>query len=290
MTNLKLNCKLNRKSNLELLFVVALYFISSICLATEEDPAESQATLSSNDYVSISIDKVVVDTLGLTQMTHQLAKSIKSLSHSIEQLSANDTLLDKQDRQALVAATLSVNNASQALTSLSQQLPLAIERLTRELPDALKNTQPQITAISNSIKSVSDAVIQINDSFPASLSKVKLAISEITESVMQQVTLFVGLILFIFVLVLAVIMYIVYKTSIQPIANGLNGLRAVPEQLSDMSAYMHNTSENLLNLEQQQKIRRRRSHIGRLKWSNVTSIVWSLNQSGLLCQNLIRPN
>jgi phage shock protein PspC (stress-responsive transcriptional regulator) len=265
MTNLKLNYKLNRKSNLELLFVVALYFISSICLATEEDPAESQATLSSNDYVSISIDKVVVDTLGLTQMTHQLAKSIKSLSHSIEQLSANDTLLDKQDRQALVAATLSVNNASQALTNLSQQLPLAIERLTRELPDALKNTQPQITAISNSIKSASDAVIQLNDSFPASLSKVKLAISEITESVMQQVTLFVGLILFIFAFVLAVIMYIVYKTSIQPIANGLNELRAVPEQLSDMSAYMHNTSENLLNLEQQQKIRKRRSHIGRLK-------------------------
>jgi len=264
MTNLKFNFKLNHKSKLLWLFVVALCFIGSIGLSTES-LAESKATLAPNDYVSISIDKVVVDTLGLSQMTHQLAESIKNLSHSIELLSTNNTLLDKKDRQALIAATLSVNNASQALTSLSQQLPLALDSLTRELPNALKNTQPQIAAISNSIKSVSDAVIQINDSFPASLSKVKLAINEITVSVMQQVTLFIGLILFIFALVLAIIMYIVYKTSIQPIANGLNELRAVPEQLSDMSAYMHNTSKNLLNLEQQQKIRNRRSHINRLK-------------------------
>jgi hypothetical protein len=89
--------------------------------------------------------------------------------------------------------------------------------------------------------------------------------SEITTDVMQKVTLYVGLILLMFAFVLTVLMYIVYRTSILPIASGLNELRAVSGQLSPMSAYMHNTSGNLLTLEQQQNTRRRRSNIRRLK-------------------------
>jgi hypothetical protein len=138
---------------------------------------------------------------------------------------------------------------------------LAIRGLTREFPSTLENTQPQITAISKSIQSMSKAFTQLNNSFPDTLSKGKLAMSEITAGVMQQVTLYVGLILVMFALLLAVVMYIVYRTSIQPIASGLNELRSMPEQLSQMSPYMHDTSENLLNLEQHQNRRNRTSTV-----------------------------
>jgi hypothetical protein len=261
----------NRTLSLKTLCVLALYFINGFCFATE-NPKASNTILPSADYVSISIDEIVVDTHGLTQMTNQLLDGIESLSNSIEQLSTSSSSFNEQDRQTIVAATTSINNASQAISNLSRQLPLAIQGLTRELPDALKKTQSQISAISKSIQSASKAAIHINDSFPDALSKGKLAAKEITVGIMQKITLYVGLILLMFALVLAVVMYIIYKASIQPIAVGLSELRAVPEQLSDMSAYMHNTSENLLNLEQQQSIRTRRSRstmnkskIGRLK-------------------------
>lgn len=254
----------NLKFNLKHLCVAALYFMSSFSYAAES-PITPDPALSSTDYVSISIDKVVVDTDGLTQVANQLSNSIESLSNSIKRLSSNKTSFDEQERQALIAATSSVNNASQAVSDLSRQLPLAIQGLTRELPEALKNTQPQIAAISKSIQSASKAAISISSSFPETLSNGKLAVSEITADFMQKVTLYVGLILLMFALVLAVIMYIVYKTSIQPIASGLTELRAVPGELSEMSAYMRDTSENLLKLEQRQNTRRGRSNIRRMK-------------------------
>lgn len=242
--------------------VAVLYLLGSFCFASEPS-ITSNTTPSQPDYVNISIDKVVVDTDGLIQMTNQLSNSIENLSGSIEQLSTSDTVFNEQDRQALIAATTSVNKASRALSDLSQQLPVAIQGLTRELPEALKNTQPQIAAISKSIQSASKAAININESFPETLSKGKLIMSEITTDVMQKVSLYVGLILLIFALVLAVLMYIIYRTSIQPITSCLNDLRTVPEQLSEMSAYMHDTSENLLSLEQLQNTRRRRTKVRR---------------------------
>jgi hypothetical protein len=262
MTTSTFNSKGSLTRHLNKLCVVALYFISSSCLAAES-PAASNTAHTPTDYVSISIDKVVVDTYGLTQMTNQLSDSIESLSNSIERLSTSEAAFDKQDRQALIAATISVNNASQALSDLSRELPLAIQGLTRELPAALKSTQLQIAAISKSIQTASKTIIHLDDSFPETLVKGKLAMRDITEDVMQQVTLYVGMILLMFALVLAVLMYIVYRTSIQPIASGLIELRAVPEQLSKMSAYMHDTSENLLTLEQQQNTTTRRSTVAK---------------------------
>lgn len=248
-----------------LISVVTLYLMSHVCLAVEgSEPLKS--IVKSSDYVSISVDNIVVDTDGLKQVTSQLSNSIDSLSGSIERLSMTSSTFDEQDRQALISAATSVSQASQALSKMSGQIPLAIQKLTRELPETLKNTQPQIAAISKSIQSASKAAISINDSFPETLSKGKLAMSEITADVMQKVTLYVGLILLMFALVLAVFMYVVYRTSIQPIANCLNELRVVPGQLSEMSVYMHDTSENLLTLEQQHNTRRRRrSTIRRLK-------------------------
>jgi len=248
----------NRTLNLKTLCLLMAYFISSICIANENLNV-SNTILPSADYVSISIDEIVVDTRGLAQMTNQLSISIKSLSKSIAQLSTNDSSFDEQDREAILTAITSINNASQAISNLSRQLPLAIQDLTRELPSALKSTQTQVDAMSKSIQIASKAAIYINDSFPDTLSKGKVAMNQITVAIMQNITLYVGLILLIFAFILAVVMYIIYKASIQPIAIGLSELRAVPEQLSNMSAYMHDTSENLLNLEQQQKTRVRRS-------------------------------
>jgi hypothetical protein len=265
----------NRTFSLKSLSVLTLYLISSICLATE-NLKTSNTILPLADYVSISIDEIVVDTRGLTEKTNQLLDGIERLSNSIEQLSTSNSSFDEQDRQALIAATTSINNTSQAISNLSQQLPLAIQGLTRELPDALKNTQPQIAAISKSIQSASKAAIHINDSFPDALSKGKLAVKEITVAIMQKITFYLSLILLMFALVVAAVMYIIYKASIQPIAVGLSELRAVPEQLSDMSAYMHDTSENLLNLEQHQRTRIRRSR------STMTRSIMNKSKTGRL--------
>ena len=248
----------NHTLSLKALCVLIVIFISSVCLANE-NPNTSNTIYPSTDYISISIDEIVVDTRSLTQMTNQLSMSIRSLSNSIKQLSTSDSAFDEPDRQTLIAATISINNASQAITKFSRELPLAMQSLTREVPDVLKQTQTQITAMSKSIQSAGEAALYINDSFPDTLSKGKVAMNEITVGIMQNITLYIGLILVIFVFILAAVMYIIYKTSIQPIAIGLSALRAVPEQLSDMSAYMHDTSKNLLNLEQQQKTRVRRS-------------------------------
>jgi hypothetical protein len=241
----------NHTLSLKALCVLIVIFISSVCLANE-NPNTSNTISPSSDYISISIDEIVVDTRSLTQMTNQLSMSIRSLSNSIKQLSTSDSAFDEPDRQTLIAA-------SQAITKFSRELPLAMQSLTREVPDVLKQTQTQITAMSKSIQSAGEAALYINDSFPDTLSKGKVAMNEITVGIMQNITLYIGLILVIFVFILAAVMYIIYKTSIQPIAIGLSALRAVPEQLSDMSAYMHDTSKNLLNLEQQQKTRVRRS-------------------------------
>lgn len=237
-------------------FGAMFYLVSSFCLAAEI-PATSE-------YVSISIDKVVVDTNGLTRVTTRLSNSIENLSDSIAQLSNSETTFSEKDRQALIDATTSLDSASQALTRLSQQLPAAIQGFTRELPEALKNTQPQIAAISKSIHNASQAAIRINESFPESLARGKRIVSEITTDVMQNVTLYIGLVLLLFALVIGLLFYIFYKTGIQPIASGLSDLRVVPQQLSEMSAYMHDTSKNLLILEQQRNTRKRRSAIRRL--------------------------
>ncbi|MFT4606580.1 MAG: hypothetical protein ACI9V8_000937 [Urechidicola sp.] len=85
MTTLPFESTFNLTPYLKQLFVAILYFISRFCLATES-PTESDIALSPTDYVSISIDKVVVDTDGLSQMTNQLSKRIESLSSSIERL------------------------------------------------------------------------------------------------------------------------------------------------------------------------------------------------------------
>lgn len=248
---------------LRLISIVTLYLTSHICLASDS-PILADATPTSSEYVSLSIDNIVVDTDGLMQVTNQLSNSIDSLSSSIERLSLNGSTFNEKDRLALISAATSVSQASQSLSQLSAQIPIAIRQLTHELPETLENTQPQIEAISKSIQSASQAAININESFPETLANGKLAMSEITADVMQKVTLYIGVILIMFALVLAVLMYIVYRTSIRPIANGLNELRAVPGQLSKMSAYMHDTSENLLSLEQLQKSRRRREKIRRL--------------------------
>lgn len=205
--------------------------------------------ISPQGYVDIKVENVVINTDRIAIAAETLSASIDQLSKSIEKLATEGTAFEPEDRAALLAATNSVNQASQSLTELARQIPVTAQQLSNSLPEALSNSQKSLSQISSSIGSANQALSQITDSFPETLEQGENLVNRLLDSALQKITIYAFIILFLLLLTFGALIYYSYRTVVQPLISLLQEFKAIPEQMSEMSKQMKQTSENLLSLQ-----------------------------------------
>lgn len=205
--------------------------------------------ISPQGYVDIKVENVVINTDRIAIAAETLSASIGQLSKSIEKLATEGTAFEPEDRAALLAATNSVNQASQSLTELARQIPVTAQQLSNSLPEALSNSQKSLSQISSSIGSANQALSQITDSFPETLEQGENLVNRLLDSALQKITIYAFIILFLLLLTFGALIYYSYRTVVQPLISLLQEFKAIPEQMSEMSKQMKQTSENLLSLQ-----------------------------------------
>ncbi len=199
----------------KLLISILIVFLTSTGLeAAEEILAQDPGSTSSAQHPKDGDGNQVVDTEGLIDASHSLARSIEQLSTSIERLATNSETLSAEDRAALVSAVKSADQASQAVTRLADQLP-------------------QI--VSNSL----EPVAEVSTGFDVT----------ITESLLVKLSVYTLILLIALAVVIITVMWFVYKRYMNPLAKKLDALADAPEHLENMSRHMEQTSSNLLALQ-----------------------------------------
>jgi hypothetical protein len=220
--------------------------LSTTCFANLDIATEE---LNTQGYVDIKVENVVINTDRIAIAAETLSASIDQLSKSIEKLATEGTAFEPEDRAALLAATNSVDQASQSLTELARQIPLTAQQLSNSLPEALSNSRQSLSQISSSIGSANQALSQITDSFPETLEQGENLVDRLLDSALQKVTFYAFIILFLLLLTFGALIYYSYRTVVQPLISLLQEFKAIPEQMSEMSKQMKQTSENLLMLQ-----------------------------------------
>ncbi len=203
---------------------------------------------TTNSIIRIKVDKIAIDTDGLIKATEGLSLGIQNLSNSIENISKKGVTLTPKDRDTLILAAHSVKNASKAITKLAEQIPLTTKKITEELPKVIINSQQPIEKISESIQAASTGVLAITQSLPEFVSESKKLGEEFADAILIKVSIYTTVFFTLLLLIILAIVYFVYSKVLDPIITKLDEFIEVPAQLTEMTVYMKDTSENLLAL------------------------------------------
>ena len=212
--------------------------------------SDSSEKSDAPEYVKISVEKMVIDTQGLIEASSRLSKDLTNLSNSIKSLSAQDIAFGADERATILAAARSLEITSQAITELSQQLPLTAKTLSEKIPSAINNVQQPMQDLYEIIRLISKTSIEISQSLPTVIEKSRLLLNGLVDYILMRVyglsLLFITLVLIVF----AGFIYLGYRKTILPVLERIDEFKSLPSQLAEMSGYLKITSENLLELEQ----------------------------------------
>jgi len=228
-----------------LIFALAVFICTQIQAELKPDTAIDQQ----QGYLKINIDNVAIDTQHLTQVSENLAQSIGQLSTALEKLAADGTALKPEDRQALINATSSVNEASQSLTRLANQLPVLAEQVSETLPDTIKSSQQSIMQITQAIEAANRILNELTTRFPETLAQGENLLDHLLDSLFQKITFYSIVIILILFIGLSVSAYFGYRRVFQPLLAIVREFQALPQQMVELSLQNKQTSENLLALQ-----------------------------------------
>ncbi len=228
---------------------LALILLPVFCgsaIAADETVDESTAT----QYLSLSIDRVVIETEGVTQASNRLADSVDRLALALQQLSTRSDALDAADKQVLLDAIRSVDRAGSALAKLADELPQTARELSRELPQVIENTRQPIAELSTGLRSARDGILAVTTSLPEATDNAKLLIDSALDSALMKISAYSVMLIVALALALIVVSWFIYRQYLAPIAARLEPLAVAPEHFAELSRYLKETSDNLLVLQQ----------------------------------------
>lgn len=198
--------------------------------------------------VGVRVDRVVIDTEGLSAASATLAESVDRLAQSIGQLSVDNTSLDDEQKKALLAAVKSVDEAGQALTSLSRELPQSTRELGDRLPAVIDAAREPLNQLNRGLDSARDSIYILTDALPQATENAKQLVNATLDAALVRLSIFTFVLFGAIALALIALVWFLYWQYIGPLARKLDELVGAPEHFDNMSRHMAQTSENLLDL------------------------------------------
>ena len=231
------------------LSVLLILFKPGMVLAAAAESPPVDDSVRPPEYLSINVDRVVVDSAGLAAASASLAGSIDRLGLAIEQLSVDSAALDDEQRQILLDAVVSTREASVALTELAQQLPRSVQDLGDRLPQMIDDARAPLADLSSALQAAQSSVAMITESLPLATRNATQLVDAALDAALQKLIVYtIALIAFI-ALALIGIMWFVYRQYISPLTQKLNELAGAPEHFENMARHMEGTADSLLALQ-----------------------------------------
>ena len=203
-----------------LLSSLLIGLMSNASWAASNADSSVDESAQSAEYVSISVDRVVVDTAGLAAASVTLAGSVDRLALAIGQLSQDSSDLTEEQKQILLQAINSAHQASVALTSLA--------------------SSPQ---------SARDSIAMITESLPLATANATQLVDSVLDSALQKLIVYTIALIAIIALALIGIMWFIYRQYLSPLTQKLDELVGAPEHFESMARHMKETSGNLLAMQ-----------------------------------------
>lgn len=232
-----------------LLSSLLIGLMSNTLWAASSDNSTVAESTQSAQYVSISVDRVVVDTAGLAAASATLAGSVDRLALAIGQLSEGSSDLTDEQKQILLEAVTSVHQASVALTELARQLPQSAQDLSDRLPQMINEARAPITELSRSLQSARASVAMITESLPLATENATQLMDSVLDSALQKLIVYTIALVAIIALALIGIIWFIYWQYLSPLTQKLDELVGAPEHLESMARHMKETSDNLLAMQ-----------------------------------------
>jgi len=218
--------------------------------ATSAASAESSGDGATDpQYLSVTVDRVEVDTAGLASASAVLAASIERLAIAIEQSSGESAALSDAEKQILLDAVRSAQQASVALTELAQQLPQTAQDLSERLPQVISDARASLAELSSGLQSVHESIAMITESLPQATENTTRLVNSALDAALQRLTLYTILLVAIVALALIAIMWFIYRQYLQPLTRKLDELVGAPEHFENMARYMKETASSLQALQ-----------------------------------------
>ena len=249
--------------------LILILALLAVPVAASESSPDAPA-LERGGYVELRVDRIEIDTAGLTGAAAQLAGSIDRLAVSIDGLAQSDQALSDAEKADLVRAVQSVERASNALAELAEQLPLTAQNLTDRLPEVVENARAPIAELSSGLKTASEGVLAITESLPQATANARRLVDETVDSVLIRVSTYTLILIALLALALIAVAWFIYARYLAPIARLFAPLAEAPEQLSQMAAHMADASQTLAEMKQAEQVRPYRRYRRRPPSSSIT--------------------
>jgi len=228
-------------------FILLMMSAYVVLAAAAETGAEG--VTEAPQYMRVNIDRVVIDTEGLVIASGSLADSIDRLALAIQQLSTNSEALSAEEKEILLQAVSSVDQASLALAELAKQLPQTAQDLSQQLPQVVREARQPIADLSSGLQSARDGVMAITESLPQATENAKDLVNSTLDSALIRLSTYTVILIAVLALALVGVMWFIYRQYLDPLAQKLDSLVGAPEHFAAMSLHMKETSENLIALK-----------------------------------------
>ena len=208
--------------------LLLLLLAGSIASAADETAAPKR------QFMNLSIDRVVIETEGLTEASSRLADSVDKLAAALQQLSTDSEALSEADRQVLLDAVKSVDQASTALARLANELPQTAQQLSRQLPQVVENARQPIAELSSGLQSARDGIYAISETLPQATESAKDLVNSALDSALVKISTYTILLIAVLALALVGVVWFIYRQYLAPIAAKLEPLAVAPEHFAEL--------------------------------------------------------
>ena len=214
-------------------------------------PVDASETLSEvnsavpNEYLSIDVDRVVIDTDGLVSAAANISAAVDRLAIAIGKLSEENVNLSEADKQTLLQAIESVDAASVAMATLARQIPQSAQEFGERLPQVIQQINEPLGDLSSSLQAASDTLLLINESLPQATENAEQLVNASLDAALIRLSIYTLVLVAIIALALILIVWFIYRQYLAPLTRKLDELVGAPEHFDNMARYMKETSDNL---------------------------------------------
>ena len=229
--------------------LITAVMLVPLMLAGDPAGAAGESAAGERQFVSLNIDRVVIETEGLTAASVRLADSIEQLALALRQLSTDSEALSEAERQALLDAVRGVEQASTALARLADALPGTAQQLGQQLPQVVENARQPIAELSSGLQSARDGIYAITESLPQATANAKALVDSALDSALVRISTYTVILIATLALALIAVFWFIYRQYLAPIAARLEPLAVAPGHFAELARHLKETSDNLLALQ-----------------------------------------
>ncbi len=235
------------KQTILLVLILLMSFYRAFAIGAEAIVVDEVS--DAPQYIRVGVDRVVIDNEGLAIASENLANSIDRLAFAIQQLSINSAALSAEEKEILLNAVKSVDQAGIALAQMATEIPQTAQHLSDRLPQAIRDARQPIADLSSGLESARDGIFAITESLPEATDNAKELVNSALDSALVRISSYSLILIIALALALIGVMWFVYRQYLDPLAQKLDSLVGAPEHFAAMSLYMKETSENLVALQ-----------------------------------------